>query len=218
MQQNYNNKTLIQCDFDGTLTHDDIGFLILDSFAEGDWRSLLEQYKSKKISVGQFNTQVFRMVKQEEATLTRFVKEKAQMRTGFTKLLDYCLSRGFRFVIVSNGMTFYIKTLLDDIGVNNVEIQAAQAVFNSHGIEARYLGPDGKEIDNGFKEAYLNKFLKEGYRVINIGNGASDIPTARLAHLTFATEPMLSLCRQMKVDCFPFENLDDVIEGLQTID
>jgi 2-hydroxy-3-keto-5-methylthiopentenyl-1-phosphate phosphatase len=67
-------------------------------------------------------------------------------------------------------------------------IYAAQAEFNNNGIEACYIGPDGNEIQNGFKEAYVKQFLKEGWRVISIGNGASDIPAAKLAQFTFATE------------------------------
>jgi 2-hydroxy-3-keto-5-methylthiopentenyl-1-phosphate phosphatase len=217
MQHPSNIKTLIQCDFDGTLTEQDISFLILDTFADGDWRSILEQYKSNQISVGRFNTLAFRMVKKDKAALIRFINEKAELRPGLKELLNYCKLRNFRFTIVSNGMTFYIQTLLNNAGINGVEIYAAQAEFNNNGIEASYIGPDGKEIQNGFKEAYVNKFLVEGWRVVSIGNGASDIPAAKLAHYTFATEPMLSLCRETEVDCIPFESLDDIIKGLETI-
>ncbi len=218
MQHLANIKTLIQCDFDGTLTEEDISFLILDTFADGDWRSILEQYKSNKISVGRFNTLAFRMVKEDEATLVRFVSDKAELRPGLKDLVSYCRKRNFRFTIVSNGMTFYIRTLLKNTGLNDIEIYAAQADFDNNGIEARYIGPDGKEVQNGFKEAYIKQFLKDGWRVISIGNGASDIPAAKLAHYTFATEPMLSLCREMKFDCLPFEKLEDIIKGLDTID
>jgi 2-hydroxy-3-keto-5-methylthiopentenyl-1-phosphate phosphatase len=219
MQHSSNIKTLIQCDFDGTLTEEDISFLILDAFADGDWRSILEQYKNNQISVGRFNTLAFRMVKEDKPALIRFVCEKAELRPGLKELLNYCKSRNFRFTIVSNGMTFYIQTLIKNAGINDsIEIYAAQAEFTSNGIEACYIGPDGKEIQNGFKEAYVNRFLEEGWRVISIGNGASDIPAAKLAHYTFATEPMLSLCRETGVNCIPFENLVDIIKGLETID
>jgi 2-hydroxy-3-keto-5-methylthiopentenyl-1-phosphate phosphatase len=219
MQHSAFNRTLIQCDFDGTLTVEDVSFLILDNFADGDWRSILEQYKTNRISVGRFNKLAFRMVKVDKPTLIRFISEKAELRTGLKKLLDYCNSRDFRFTIVSNGMVFYIQTLLKNAGINDdIEIYAAQAEFNSNGIEARYIGPDGHEIQNGFKEAYVKQFLKEGWRVISIGNGASDIPAAKLAHHTIATEPMLSLCREEGMNCLPFENLDDIIKGLETID
>lgn len=218
MQHSGNIKTLIQCDFDGTLTEEDISFLILDTFADGDWRCYLEQYKNNQISVGHFNTLAYRMVKKDEAALIQFVNEKTELRPGLKELVDYCQKRNFRFTIVSNGMTFYIQTLLKNTGINGVEVYAAQAEFNNNGIEARYIGPDGKEIQNGIKEAYIKYFLNDGWRVISIGNGASDIPAAKLAHYAFATEPMLSLCREMKFDCLPFEKLDDIIKGLDIID
>ncbi|MDD4874390.1 MAG: HAD-IB family phosphatase [Dehalococcoidales bacterium] len=216
MQQN-NNKTLVQCDFDGTLTEEDTSFLILDAFADGDWRSILKLYKDNKISVGQFNTLAFRMVKANEKTLTSFINEKSQLRPNFTELLNYCRNRGFLFFIVSNGLTFYIRTLLNNVGVNNVDIFAAHANFIDTGIETKYIGPDGKEIRDGFKEAYIRHFLKKDHRVISIGNGASDMPAARLAHFAFATEPMLSLCKDGGVDCMPFDDLKDIIKGLESL-
>jgi 2-hydroxy-3-keto-5-methylthiopentenyl-1-phosphate phosphatase len=158
------------------------------------------------------------MVKKDEAALIRFVNEKTELRPGLKELVKYCRKRNFRFTIVSNGMTFYIKTLLKNTRISGVEVYAAQANFDNNGIEAKYIGPDGKEIQNGFKEAYIKQFLSDGWRVISIGNGASDIPAAKLAHYTFATEPMLSLCRDMKFDCMPFEKLDDIIKGLDTIE
>ncbi len=37
-------RTLVQCDFDGTVVVEDISFAILDAFANGDWRSLFQEY------------------------------------------------------------------------------------------------------------------------------------------------------------------------------
>ncbi len=56
-------KDLIQCDFDGTITKEDVSFLLLDAFASSDWRRLLTEYKEDKISVGCFNTRAFTMIK-----------------------------------------------------------------------------------------------------------------------------------------------------------
>ncbi len=33
-------KTLVQCDFDGTVTEEDVSFMLLDAFANGGWRQL----------------------------------------------------------------------------------------------------------------------------------------------------------------------------------
>ena len=62
-------KTLIQCDFDGTITEKDVSYLILDAFSTGDWRQLLAQYREDKIPVGYFNMKAFAMVKADRPTL-----------------------------------------------------------------------------------------------------------------------------------------------------
>ncbi|MBI2979758.1 MAG: hypothetical protein HYY41_02890 [Chloroflexi bacterium] len=59
-------KTLVQCDFDGTITEEDVSFMLLDAFADGDWRRRLKEYEAGRISVGRFNTEAFSMVKAPE--------------------------------------------------------------------------------------------------------------------------------------------------------
>jgi 2-hydroxy-3-keto-5-methylthiopentenyl-1-phosphate phosphatase len=208
-------KTLVQCDFDGTITEEDISFLILDAFAKGDWRQWLDRYRQAKISVSRFNIEAFTMVKEDKPTLDCFVREKARIRPGFNDLLSYSRQRGFRFTIVSNGLGFYISTILDSLATGGVEVFAAQAVFEPDGIKTRYLGPDGVELDEGFKEAYARYFLEGGYKVVFIGNGVSDIPSARLANHVFATGPLLEHCRQAGIKCAPFVSLTDVVRGLE---
>lgn len=217
MQPTEGLKTLVQCDFDGTITDEDVSFMLLDAFANRDWRRYLTRYQEGKISVSRFNTEAFITVKEDKQTLDSFVTERAKIRPGFYKLLGYCQQRGFRFVIVSNGMGFYIKTILKTLGVADIEVFAAQAIFDPSGIKASYIGPDGTELQDSFKEAYIRHFLKSGYRIIYIGNGASDIPSARLAHHVFATGPLLAHCRQANLKCTPFADLNDVIRGMELL-
>ncbi len=76
-------KTLIQCDFDGTITEEDVSFLLLDIFANGDWRQLLTEYREGKISVGDFNRKAFSMVKVDRQTLIEFVRNEVKVQAGF---------------------------------------------------------------------------------------------------------------------------------------
>lgn len=217
MPANKKTKTLVQCDFDGTITEKDVSFLILDAFADGDWRKLLDEYKGGRISVGSFNTRAFNMVKVDKATLQEFVKEKVRIREGLPELLELCRSKGFRFVIVSNGLEFYIDTILRTLDINDIEVFAARAAFDPSGIKASYIGPDGSELQNDFKKAYIRRFLEDNYRIIYIGNGASDVPSARLADHIFATDAMLAACRQMNIECTPFASLNDIVKGMEPL-
>jgi len=210
-------KNLIQCDFDGTITQEDVSFLILDAFGSGDWRQLLTQYRQGKISVGYFNTKAFAMVKADKPTLLKFVKSKAKIRAGFHELLAYCYRKGFKFVIVSNGLDFYIKAILRDIGVDNIEVFAAQTRFSPNGMDVRYIGPQGNQLMDSFKEAHVRLFRDRGYRVIYAGNGISDAAPSRLAHWIFATGELLAYCREMSLNFTPFIDLSDIIRGLELL-
>jgi len=212
-------KTIVQCDFDGTITEEDVSFLLMDAFTDGNWKQLLNECREGKISVGFFNTKAFAMVKADRQTLLDFIfrKSKVEIRPGFNELLTCCSKKGFKFVIVSNGLDFYIEAILRDIGIENIEVFAAQTQFGADGLQVKYIGPDGNQLEAGFKESYTQLFLSRGYRVVYVGNGISDSFPARQSHHIFATGDLLAYCKQTNLDCVPFDDLNDVVRGLELL-
>lgn len=210
-------KILIQSDFDGTITEEDVGFMLLDNFASGNWRQLLAQYRAGEISVNSFNTRAFAMVKEDRQTLLKFARSRAKIRDGIRELITYCHRKGFKFVIVSNGLDFYIEALLRDTGIDNIDVFAAKTQFSAKGLMTRYIGPEGNQLDSGFKEAYVRLFLERGYHVVYVGNGISDTSPARYAHNIFATGELLAHCKQANLNCIPFVTLNDIVRGLELL-
>jgi len=210
-------KTLVQCDFDGTITEKDASFLLLDAFADGDWRHLLQQYREHKITVNHLNTRAFAMIKAPEQTLLDLLKKRVKIRAGFSELIACCQRKRFQLVIVSNGLDFYIKAILKDLGQDNLPVFAAQTKFGPNGIETKYIGPEGNQLEDNFKIAYTRSFLKEGYQVIYIGDGLSDFPPAKEAYQVFATGELLACCQKTNLDCTPFADLNDVVKGLELL-
>ncbi len=210
-------KTLVQCDFDGTITEEDVSFYLLDTFAAGDWRYLLKQYRERQISVNSFNGQAFAMIKASEQTLLDFIKGKIKIRAGLDQLIACCRRKGFSLVIVSNGLDFYIKTILTGLGLRDIKVFAAQTRFTTTGIETKYIDPEGNQLEDNFKNAYLRSFLREGYRVVYIGNGFSDVSPAREAHHIFARDELLAYCEEMKLGCIPFVDFNDIAQRLELL-
>jgi len=208
-------KTLIQSDFDGTITEEDASFFLLDKFAQGDWRGLFQQYREHKISVGEFNTRAFAMVKEDKHTLLQALEGNVKVRAGFHELVNHCREEGFSFVIVSNGLDFYIRAVLEESGLTEIEAHAAQASFHPTGMKVRYVGPNGKTVEDGFKDAYIESFLGLGFRVIYMGNGDSDIAPAKQAHRVFATGDLLAYSRENNLNCKPFTDFREVVRDLE---
>lgn len=210
-------KTLVQCDFDGTITEEDVSFVLLDAFADGDWRQLLREYEEGRISVGRFNTEAFAMVKAGRESLLKLVRSnRVRVRPGFQELVACCRRKGFRFVVVSNGLDFYIQEILGSMGMADIEVVAATTRFHSESLQVQYIAPDGSPMDEGFKEAYVHSFLSQGYRVIYIGNGTSDFLPARQCHYIFATGVLPAHCKQTNLDCTPFSDFNQVVRVLES--
>lgn len=210
-------KTMIQSDFDGTITPDDMSFLILDTFGKPGWRRILDQYKVGEITIADFNARAFADVKTDEATLRRFVRENAEVRPGFQELLAYCREHDIDFTIVSNGLDFYIKIILETVGASGIDVFAARAQFGKNGIESSYFCPDGKLIRDKFKDAYLASFRRRGYRVLYAGNGPSDLSPAREAAHIFATGSLLDQCRELRLAHSPFDDFGQVLTALKSL-
>jgi 2-hydroxy-3-keto-5-methylthiopentenyl-1-phosphate phosphatase len=157
------------------------------------------------------------MVKADKATLLRALEGEVKVRAGFSELVDYCRKKGLRLVIVSNGLGFYIKAILKDLGLEDIEVHAAQASLHPEGMKVHYVGPDGQRLDDSVKEAYIRSFFKLGYRVIYIGNGDSDVAPAKYADRVFATGDLLTYCRENNLNCQPFENFIDVVRDLEQV-
>jgi 2-hydroxy-3-keto-5-methylthiopentenyl-1-phosphate phosphatase len=208
-------KTIIQCDFDGTITEEDASFIILDAFAGGKWRHLFREYQEGKMTVGQFNTKAFSMVKADRESLLSVVKGKVRVRPGFRELLACCRQKGFRFVIVSNGLDFYIKEILGNIGITDVEVFAAETSFLPDGLRVQHIGPDGTFLNADVKAAYVDSFLNQGYRVIYIGDGSSDVLPATRSHYVFATGSLLEHCKKKNLDCTYFSNFIEIVNVLE---
>ena len=119
-------------------------------------------------------------------------------------------------VIVSNGLEFYIRLILKEIGLENMEVHAAQTEFNAGGLKVYYIGPDGNR-SGGLKETYIKLFKNEGYRVVYLGNGDSDIYAARHAHQIYARDVLLSHCVNEGLSHKPFNDIFDVIKGLDSL-
>lgn len=211
------SKILVQCDFDGTVTDGDVSFLILDAFARKDWRQLFKDYQDGKITVGRFNTVAFSTVKADKKTLLELVRKEARVRPGLPELVACCRRKGYRLVIVSNGLRFYIDDILQRLGIADLAVFAAETHFQPEGLQVQYIGPDGVYLDNDFKIAYTNSFLDQGYRLIYIGDGASDVPPARKSERIFATGTLLERCKKLNLSCTPFTDLNQVVSVIESL-
>lgn len=208
---------IIQCDFDGTIATDNISLLLREKFAPGDWRQIESDYVCGLFSVEESNKRQFTLVKEPRGKLEAFACQNTIVRAGFLEFVNYCLTAGIEFVIVSSGLDFYIEAVLNQIGAPQLELHCARTSFGQDGITVSYVGPDGDTVEKGFKKQCLSYLKQRGDRIAYIGDSLSDLEPACAADHVFATGTLHTLLDTNSVPHFTFSNFHDILHQIRPL-
>ncbi|HYB06620.1 MAG TPA: HAD-IB family phosphatase [Nitrososphaerales archaeon] len=209
--------TSLLCDFDGTVTAIDTGVLILDRFAKGDWRTLDELYDLGRATIEEVLSRQFAMVRAEKRAILNEIDAKVYLRRGFNQLVRFCTRAGIPLTIVSYGLDFCIESILGRAGLRGqVELCSPRSKVTPEGIVFTYP----KRLASGsvnMKDDILLGYRESGYRVVFVGDGASDLPAARKADECFVVRgsKLEELCRREGVRCTSVLSFDPVERSLR---
>ncbi len=201
---------IIQCDFDGTITGNNLSVLLREEFAQGDWQTIDSDYLHGRLTVEQSNKLQYALVKEPKEKLQEFVRQHIELRPGFPEFVSYCQDTGIPLVIVSSGLDFYIETVLDEIGMRDLELHCGRTSFSRDGISVSYYAPGGNIINEGFKKEYLTWLRKRDEHIVYMGDGLSDLEAARDANHVFATGDLVRLLSANSVVCSAFSDFYDL--------
>ena len=205
---------LILCDFDGTITLQDVTNLIWDRFIGPSWRDdLLSSYKHGQISHLKIMVDGYKCVRASKQELLDFVRPLVSMRPNFEALRQLCLSKNWPLTVLSGGLDFYIEAFLPP-GVPFYSYSAKHAqhweVFAPPDIE--------KSAADDFKVC-VKQLLKKKYRkekVVFIGDGRNDFPVAQRSDIVFAVRgsTLAQLCIGRGQVCHEFDDFSEVVQKL----
>jgi len=201
---------IIQCDFDGTITTNNISLLLREKFAIGNWRKIESDYLGGRLAVEESNKRQYALIKESKERLQAFVRQHIELRPGFVEFVRYCQESAIPFAIVSSGLDFYIEPVLVEIGVPDLELHCGRTSFSRGGIDIAYYDPVGNIVREGFKKKYLAWLRRRGGRVAYIGDGLSDLEAARQADHVFATGHLLDLLDSYSIERSAFSDFYDL--------
>lgn len=201
---------IVQCDFDGTITTNNLSVLLRDKFAGGNWQEVEVDYFRGRLTVEQSNRKQYLLINEPKKVLIEFVRQNIEVRPGFLEFVDYCRANSIRFVIVSSGLDFYIKTVLSNINAPDLELYCGQTSFEKNGIAVTYFDPKGNRIEGGFKDSYLAWLRDSGESVVYIGDGLSDFDAASTADHVFAIEHLHTVLSNATIPHYTFSDFNDI--------
>jgi len=210
-----NGKTVVLCDFDGTVTVEDSLDTVFDHLAPPGWREIGRRARSRGGTRTSIPVEVA-LCQAKREDFEQVVREKVSLRPGFREFLALCRERGWEFVILSEGFALHIETVLRREGLSGLRYYSNDLVFHGDGISVSqpYANPDCGLCGN-CKSGHLKRYRERGYGVIYIGDGITDFCPARQADLVLARGALADYCNREGIDHIPFDDFYDVVHALR---
>lgn len=209
------NKRLFLCDYDGTITLEDVTNLLVDYYTGTGWReTVLTPFRNGEIDHLQVMVDIYAPIKAPETELVDYSLKITRLRPGFAELYQFCLANHYDFVVVSGGLDFYIKPFM----LENMRFFSYTGALSENGWLIRR--PDFPLVESGqdFKVRVMEELKSENHYTDTIfcGDGRNDFPLAQKADKVFAVENsrLADLCRESGIAHQTFNDFFQVIEAL----
>jgi 2,3-diketo-5-methylthio-1-phosphopentane phosphatase len=210
-------KRLILCDFDGTISVRDMGYVLVNHFASGNWEVIDRDFRKGKIGSREAYSRIAKILNGDESALLRFVQEESDIDASFSIFYQYCRENDIDIKIVSDGLDFYIKKTLEIHHLSEIPFYANLTHFR-----------DGKAIDISFphseeecglcgtcKKKLIQLHRREYDSIFFVGNGLSDRCAAREADFVFAKDSLYPYCIDQDITCHFFKDFHEVLADLK---
>ncbi len=206
-------RAAVACDFDGTITREDLGVATMERFAEGDWWAIETRWRRGEISSIQCLREQFALVRASEPELRAFY-EQVDVDPAFPEFAERCARRGVALTILSDGLDFYIDIVLARLGLSHLPYYANHAEFRGGRlvIEFPHRAADCAQCGNCKRDRVLRLARRFG-RVAYVGDGHSDQCVVRHARPIFAKGHLAAYCRREGVAFTEFESFADLLDA-----
>jgi len=205
-------KTLVICDFDGTVSRADIGNRFMNRFTGNRWDDIDKGYTAGEIGSQEAYKKGMAIFTGNREEALAFCLETERIDPGFADFYRFCRERDMDLVIASDGFDFYIEAVLCKYGLSDIVFFSNHAVFDGSG-RLSMIFPHASE-DCGrcgtCKKTVLASRRDAYDRIIYVGDGSSDVCPSQKADLVFAKRTLYEKCRLNGTPCIGFDGFRDV--------
>lgn len=202
------------CDFDGTITTDDVTDLVLGQFALPEWRDIEASWEAGLISSALCMQSQIRMIRAGQDEIDALL-EQAEIDPGFRDFKRFCDRSGIPVVIVSDGVDHFIRRVLALNGISDIKVVANRLVATDIGFDLDLShGRADCRVASGVCKCQV---LEGAGPHVYIGDGRSDFCAARKAAMVFAKDKLAAYCRREGIPHTLYDNFSDVLDTMTSL-
>lgn len=212
-------KALVLTDFDGTISAVDVGNKVLSHFTRNRWSDIDRAYVKGNMGSREAYGRIAPLMCVNPERFKAYVLKLAKIDPCFAGFYRLARKKGVDVKIVSDGLDFYIRSIMQKHRMGEIECFSNRVVFGRDD-SLTFHFPQSNPLC-GRCGTCKNKILNEHRllyeKIIYVGDGHSDICPSRCADLVFAKDVLLRKCEEEDaVTYFPYDNFSMVTEYLRT--
>jgi len=180
---------VVVCDFDGTITLEDTGKKLLSSLTDENWRYYDNLVIEGKMGTREALLAQYNLIKEVDIKEVEKIISSIQIDETFFAFYRWLREKNLPFMILSDGFIENIRYILKNNGIepNEVVIKANSAEIVNGSFQISFLTDPCEHGCANCKYSHVKKLKDQGYSVVYIGDGLSDIlPAQELADYVFA--------------------------------
>lgn len=210
-------------DFDGTITRQDVGDAFFERFGGVRSVAAVEAYREGRLSAAEcFRQECAACGEVDAAELDAFL-DAQEIDPTFADLVRFASECAFPLAILSDGMDYYIRRILERHGLGGVTFYSNTLRLISASAPGRVTFtpefPFRDEVCDRCaccKRNHILTLAADDDLVVYIGEGYSDRCPARYADAVFAKDDLLKYCQRENISYFEYQTLADIVRRLES--
>lgn len=202
----------VYCDFDGTIATRDVTDLVLRKLAPPEWEIIERQWTDGVIDAATCMRRQIALLSDDMSAVDA-VLEGVELDPGFVRFVEWCRVTGIEIVVVSDGVDYFIRNVLDRYGFGDLTILSNQLDAGRDGLSLKQplSRPECGSGHGVCKCAVVGASLEP---VIYVGDGKSDECVSGQADCLFAKSKLALFCEDRGIPFSRYESFADVERGL----
>ncbi len=209
----------ILCDFDGTVSVEDITDSLLERFARPGWQTFEQAWRRGEIGSHDCMAEQVALLDASREEIDAHL-DSMMIDRAFAAFVAEAEAVGVPLAIVSDGLDYAICRILDAHGLGRLPVIANRleaAGPRRWRLEFPHGSAACRIAMGNCKCACADRARDERRRVLLIGDGASDFCVAGAADLVFAKHRLIEHCRSAGIAYVPVTGFADALELLPTL-
>jgi 2,3-diketo-5-methylthio-1-phosphopentane phosphatase/HAD superfamily hydrolase (TIGR01549 family) len=194
-----------------------MGYVLVNQFTSGNWEAIDRDFRGGKIGSKEAYSRIAKILMGDEATILHFVQEHSDIDPSFPHFYQYCHEKGIDIKIVSDGLDFYIKKILEIHHLSEIPYYANHTHFlEGERMEISFPHSEGEcGLCGTCKKRLVQIYRKEYDSIFFVGNGLSDRCAAQEADFVFAKGSLYTYCTEQDIPCHFFKDFLEILGDLQ---